>query len=165
MSGKATYSDEQKAQVFTVLHANDGNVKRTHRETGVPISTIRRWRDDWEADRQLPDIADIQAASDDFVEEATRIRNLALRELERKLPKATPAQLSTIVGTLDDKIARATGLASRVEHEHRIALPSAEEITDRLLALQAAAKDSASRRDAEIVDAELVEQKALPAPS
>lgn len=165
MAGRATYTDAQKADVFTNLTANDGNVKRTARQTGVPVSTIRRWRDEWEADKNLPSIEDIQKSSGDFVQDAERVRNLALAEMERKLPNATPAQLATIVGVLDDKIARATGLAAKVEHEHRIALPSAEEITDRLLALQEAARDSASRRDAEIVDVELVEQKALPAPA
>lgn len=165
MAGKQQYSDEAKAQVFTALHVNDGNVKRTARETGVPVSTIRRWRDEWEAEKNLPSIEDIEQSSGDFIKDAERVRNAALREMERKLPKATPAQLATIVGVLDDKIARATGLTTRVEHEHRIALPNAEEIAGVLAALQQRTAIDASRRDAEIVDAEVVEQPALALPA
>lgn len=165
MAGKQQYSDDKKAQVFTILATNDGNVKRTARETGVPGSTIRRWRDEWEQEQNLPSIEDVQEASGDFIADATRVRNNALREMERKLPNATPAQLATIVGVLDDKIARATGLASKVEHEHRIALPSAEEIAASLAGLHQRALEDASRRDAEIVDAEVVERKALPTPA
>jgi len=162
MAGKTSYSAEQKAQVFTILEVNGGNVKRTALETGIPRSTIRRWHEDWKADKNLPSLEELEQSSGDFIQDAERVRNKALAEMERKLPNATAPQLATVVGVLDDKIARAKGLASRVEHEHRIALPSAEEITERLLALQEAARANASRRDAEIVDAELVEHKALP---
>lgn len=165
MSGRPRYTDAQKAEAFAVLEVNEGNLKRTARDCGLPVSTLRRWRDDWEKDKNLPSIEDIVDASGNFTEDATRVRNLALRELERKLPNATAAQLVTVVGVLDDKIARATGLSNKVEHEHRIALPSAEEIAKTLLALNGAAKEAASRRQAEIVDAELVEQKALPVAS
>lgn len=165
MAGKQQYSDDAKAQVYTILTTNDGNVKRTARETGVPVSTIRRWRDEWEAEKNLPSIEDIAAASGDFIADAERVRNQALREMERKLPTATPAQLATIVGVLDDKIARARGLTNKVEHEHRLSLPSAEEIAGLLGGLHRRALDDASRRDAEIVEAEVVEQKALPTPA
>lgn len=40
------YSDEARAASLAVLVANDGNVKRTAREVGVPASTLKRWRDD-----------------------------------------------------------------------------------------------------------------------
>lgn len=162
MPGKQQYSDADKAQAYTMLLTNEGNVKRTARELGLPVSTLRRWKAEWEADKNLPELEDIQQASGDFVADAERVRNLALRHMERSLAKATPAQLATIVGVLDDKIARARGLGSKVEHEHRIALPSAEEIAGTLLELQQMAQAGASRRAAEIVDAELVEHKALP---
>ena len=157
MAGRPRYTDQQKAAAFALLEVNGGNLKRTARELGFPLSTIRRWRDDWEKDQNLPKIEDIAEATGDFVQDAERVRNLALQHLERQLPNATAAQLVTVVGVLDDKLARAKGLANRVEHEHRIALPSAEEIAETLLALNGAAKEAASRRQAEIVDAELVE--------
>jgi transposase-like protein len=163
MAGKQQYTDEAKAQAFHQLAVNDGNVKRTARELGLPVSTLRTWKAEWEADKNLPALEDVQQASGDFIADAERVRNLALQHMERSLGKASPAQLATIVGVLDDKIARARGLANRVEHEHRIALPSAEDIAQTLVQLQEMARDGASRRQAEILDADLVEHKALPA--
>jgi hypothetical protein len=40
------YSKGERACVFLSLAANRGNVKRTARETGVPESTVRLWRNE-----------------------------------------------------------------------------------------------------------------------
>jgi transposase-like protein len=42
---KRTYTDAQKAQALMVLENNEGNVSATHRDTNIPINTIREWRD------------------------------------------------------------------------------------------------------------------------
>jgi hypothetical protein len=41
----ASYSDQRKAEALAVLTANGGNLSRTARDTGVPISTLQLWRD------------------------------------------------------------------------------------------------------------------------
>jgi transcriptional regulator of acetoin/glycerol metabolism len=41
------YPEAAKAEVRGVLEAHGGNVKRTARETGVPVTTVRQWRDEW----------------------------------------------------------------------------------------------------------------------
>jgi transposase-like protein len=38
------YSDEEKQAALRHLAANDGNVTRTSRETGIPRSTLRDWK-------------------------------------------------------------------------------------------------------------------------
>jgi transposase-like protein len=162
MAGRATYTDQQKAEAFALLEVNEGNIKRTARDLGLPASTIRRWRDDWNADKNLPSIEDIAQVTGNFLNDAERVRDLALRELERKLPNATAAQLVTVVGVLDDKIARAKGINDRVV-EHKLTLPSPDAIRETLLGLQQAGLQAARLRDEEIVDAEVVEQKALSA--
>lgn len=40
----AFYSREDRARVYTTLLSNEGNVKRTARDTGVNATTVRRWK-------------------------------------------------------------------------------------------------------------------------
>jgi transposase-like protein len=165
MAGRATYDEDAKAHAFMQLEMNEGNVKRTSRDLGIPISTLRRWRDEWERDKNLPAAEALIVATGDFIEDAERVRNLALRKLEAKIAngEGTVAQVATVLGILDDKIARAKGIADRVT-EHKFTLPSGEDIAAALQGLQRAAMDAARDRDEVIVEAELVEPKALPAP-
>lgn len=37
------WTDAEKAEILAALDANQGNVKRTARQCGVPISTLRGW--------------------------------------------------------------------------------------------------------------------------
>lgn len=157
------YTDEDKASIFVALSANDGNVKRTARETGLPVSTVRRWRDEWESGEE-PSLEAVEVAVGDFLEQAVTTRDLALQVLKEKVPDAKPGELVNIIGMLDDKITRAKGLADRrVEHVH--SLPSAEEIREALSGFAAGMHDAAIQRQADVTDAELREQpRGLPAP-
>lgn len=113
MAGKAQYSDNDKARVYVCLRANGGNIKRTVRDTGVPASTIRHWRTEWDSDEASPpDVSLVALEATTFVEEAERVRDKALSELERKIPTATPSALVAMVGMLSDKIALVRGLAT-----------------------------------------------------
>ena len=159
MAGRTQYSDDTKAKVFAALASNDGNVKRTGRDFGIPSSTIRRWRDDWEAEKNLPSAEMLEVATSDFLTEAKEIRNLALAALKQKLPGANVSQLVATVGMLTDKIDRVEHVSTQI-HEHRISLPSAEEIAEALSGATRVAIEAAAQRDEEIVEAELV---ALPA--
>lgn len=165
MSGRQQYTEEAKAAAFVQLEMNEGNVKRTARDLGLPPSTLRKWRDEWENDKNLPAAEAQLQATGDFLEDAERVRNLALRKLEAKITnnEGTVAQVATVLGILDDKIARAKGIADRVT-EHKITLPSRDEIAAALAGLQQGAIAAAEERDEVIVEAELVEdRKALPA--
>lgn len=157
MAGRATYTDEHKAQVYVTLAANDGNVKRTSRDTGVPISTIRRWRDEWDRLESLPTTEQVNEAIGSFADKAESIRWKALVELERQLGTAKPGDLIKIVGILDDKITRARGLADRTV-EHRHVLPSAEELHELVAGFAEATRQAALERADDIIDAEVIEQ-------
>jgi transposase-like protein len=163
VAGRQQYTEQAKAAAFAQLEMNDGNIKRTARDLGLPPSTLRAWRDEWEQNKNLPAAEDLIQATGDFVEDAERVRNLALQKMEAKLlnNEGTVAQIATVMGILDDKIARAKGLADRVT-EHKITLPSREEIVSALQGLQQGAIEAAAARDEVIVEAELVEAKALP---
>jgi len=164
VAGRPQYTDQAKAAAFAALEVNDGNVKRTARDLGLPVSTLRRWRDDWEKSKNLPAAEDLIQATGDFLEDAERVRNLALTKMEAKLHngEGTVAQIATVMGILDDKIARAKGLADRVT-EHKITLPSRDEIVAALSGLQQGAIEAAAARDEVIVEAELAEPMGLPA--
>lgn len=167
---RATYSDEDKARAYVVLTANDGLVKRAARELGMPENTLRRWRDEWEKSGP-PAVEQVQEAVSSFIGDAEKARGMAVEVIIAKLEAAKDgdlksvklAELSTVVGVLDDKITRAAGLdkGGRVDHYHH--LPEPEELRALMGEFIEGSIKAAERRAEEIVDAEIVEQPALPA--
>jgi len=167
MAGRATYTEQDKARVYVVLRANtsdewpDGNVKRTSRESGVPENTVRRWRDEWKKNGP-PDTEEVEAAVTEFVDDAERVRNLALKRIEALIPGSTKInELNNTVGILTDKLDRARGIG-KPSGEARPALPATEELAALMGAAVAGAIQAAQRRQEEIVDADVIEQPALP---
>lgn len=168
MANRATkFSDADKARTFVALTANDGNVKRTTRDTGVPESTVRRWKQEWEQNGP-PDTSAVEEAVESFYTEAEEVRLEALRALRQKIndPRTTVSALVAVVGVLDDKIARVKGIGASSRIEHKLTLPSAEEAAELMRGFVQAGIEAARRRDEEIIDAEIVEQPraGLPAP-
>lgn len=168
MAGKSPYSDKDRATVYTVLLANEGNVKRTARDTGVNETTVRRWKREF-ADNPPP-VEAVEAAVNDFVTDAKRVRNLALLEIERQINAGTfkGAALVTVVGVLDDKVTRVEGPVHKSQVDHIHHLPSADEARALLGGLLTGAIDSGRVRQAELIDADLTidaDFKELPAGS
>lgn len=162
MAGRRQYSEDDKAKVYVVLAANDGNVKRTARETGVPENTVRRWRNEFQEAPPRTEL--VEQAMGDFVEEAESVRNLALARIKDLIPTSTRInELNTTVGILTDKIDRARGLGETrtVKHEHE--LTSSDELKALMGGFVKEMRARASEREEEIQDAEIVEQAALPA--
>ena len=158
------YTDAEKSRAYVIWMTNGNNLRGTERESGVPRSTLRDWIADWEMNGP-PDTEQVEPAVMGFVDEATRVRDKALAELERSLPNASPSALISIVKELTDRINVASGLAtSRVEHAH--SLPPAEEIKELVQGFVTGVAEAAQRRREEIIEAEVVEQapRALPAP-
>lgn len=169
--GRATYDEADKAGAYVVLTANDGIVKRTARETGIPESTIRAWKAEWEKNGPPP-LEEVTKAAVAFVDEAVEIRGLALGVIRQKVellaqsPKDVKiAEMTTLVGVLTDKIDRSSGLdhGKRVDHFHH--LPAPEELRALMTEYVSGGQERASARAEEITDAEfeIVEQAALPA--
>lgn len=157
MAGRPRWKEEDKARVFVTLTANQGNVKRTARETNVPENTVRRWKNEWLLEEKaLPSDELVERATSTFVEDATRVRDKALSVIEQKLPEAKVGELNAVVGTLTDKLNVLQGHATS-RQEHTLALPSAEELAAVLGPAVSAAIEKAAIRQDEIVDAEFVE--------
>ena len=153
---------------YDVFTANDGIIKRTARETGIPESTLRAWRDEWQKEGP-PATEEVEQAVTSFITEAQEVRGLALDVIRKKLvllqdnPKdVNVAQVTTLIGILTDKIDRAAGLdqGSRVDHFHH--LPAPEELKALMAGYVEGQAQLAASREAEIIDAEIVEQVALP---
>lgn len=162
MAGKPQYSEADRARVYTALLANEGNVKRTARETGVPESTVRSMRKQFEENPPAPEA--ISEAAADFVAEAKQVRDLALQRIKERLnstsvrDQGTLPQLTTVVGILDDKITRVEGPVNRTQVDHVHHLPSADEARALLGDLLTGAIDSGRQRQAELAEVIDVEQ-------
>jgi transposase-like protein len=165
---RATYSAEDKARAYVILQTNEGNLKRTARDTGIPEPTIRRWRNEW-ASEGPPPLDQVEEAATDWLSNAESVRDLSLRRIRERLEsdnvkdQGTLPQLATVYGIVTDKIDRARGIADRrVEHVH--ALPSPDEIRGALTALVAGVQQGHAVREEEIEDAEFEETspRALP---
>jgi hypothetical protein len=160
MSRRA-YTDEDRATVKLALEINKGNIKATHRDTGVPYMTIKAWKDKWEDEGVPAEVSDaLPAIATDFVEEGVQVRDAALLKIKELIPKSRIQDLrslATLVGILDDKVRLAQGLAtSRSEAVHIHVDP--EEIGNQIGSHIRAALESDSQRADEIIDVEAVEQ-------
>jgi Homeodomain-like domain len=160
------YTEQDKARVYVVLTANEGNVKRTHRETGVPEATVRRWRDEWEKNGP-PETEVVQEAVREHTERAERVADKALNRMEEMIDNkdGTLAQVTTAYGVLRDKIDRAKGLLNPRHPEGDRPVLDRDQIRELLVGYTQAAMALSIRREAEIIEAEIVEQPALPSGS
>lgn len=135
MERRSKYSASDRAVVYAALEANNGNIKRTARETGYPVSTVRDWKTEWERKGVQQEIVDaLPAVVGDFVDDATRVRNKLLMRLEQ-LADRGELDGRTIVpalGMLTDKIRAYQGLDAKTEHHHTVDIPALAEIEAKL---------------------------------
>jgi transposase-like protein len=153
---KRIYTDQDRVAVHAALQVYKGAVKTTARETGIPISTVRDWKTQWEKNGFPPELLAItQEVVDDLVEAMNRVRNKALIELERQLD-AKELKGREVIGAfhiLTDKIRLYQGEAtSRTESVS--ALPAPEQIRELVSEFFAGAVEAAQQRAEEIDEAE-----------
>jgi transposase-like protein len=146
---RRVYTDRDRALVHTTLTANQGNVKRTSRETGIPIATVRDWKQKWEREG-LPAVVEeaLPAVVEEFTGNATRVRNKALDRLEQAIDanKVAPKDLLVAVGVLTDKVRLVEGKAtSRTESVQSGALP-VEQVRELFAGFAKGVVEAASKR-------------------
>jgi transposase-like protein len=183
------YSDEDRALVYVMLDSNQGNVKRTARETGVPIATVRLWKQKREKEGGLP--ANVQAAlptaTEEFKAGVERVRDKARRALEMRLDglirdpsqlsRINPKDLATTTGILTDKVRLLEGKpTSHTDHTGSGGNLPIEQVRELFAGFARGLVEGAQQRDASIssaveeepIEAEYVEQAdflALPRPA
>lgn len=150
---KRVYTDEDKAKVLVMLDANEGNVKRTARDSGVAEQTIRDWKKSAERKGVPAGVqAALPAARSEFVDKAETVRDLMVDELEARVRNGDIATRDLIVGigVLTEKSLLAGGKAtSRTETVQ--APPSPEEIGDAIKTYLDRTFIAGAERDADIV--------------
>lgn len=154
------YTDEEKAKVLNILDINDGNVKRTARDTGVAEQTIRDWKKTWEAGGVPATVqAALPAAQGEFADDAERVRNLMLNNLEAAVLNNTLSGRDLIVGigVLTDKLRLSRGEATS-RSETVSTPPTADAIGEAVNKYLAATFAAGEERDVEIEDADWTEQ-------
>lgn len=132
---KSRYTDSDRARVWAELTSNDGNIKRTARNLGIPVSTVRDWKVVWEQQGVQPEVvAALPAVVTDFVDDATRIRDKLLMRLEEKSDKdqLNGREMLTGIGILTDKIRAYKGLDAVREHRHTVEIPAFNELQSKL---------------------------------
>lgn len=162
MAGRTTYTEADKARIYVVLTANDGNVKRTARELGFPESTVRNFKREFETNPPSPQAVEARdIAAGDYTGDLEQIRQELATALRKQIPEMKGKDLAVALGIVDDKLTRARGLATeRTETVHR--LPSAEELALAGQILAQGAIEAARQRQQEIMEANVREQPALP---
>lgn len=153
---KRTYTDQNRAAVYAALQVNNGNVKRSARETGVPISTVRDWKREWE-DGGLPEEVSeaLPQVVEDIVEAFVRVRDKGLLELERQIERGDlkGSALVAAVGMMTDKIRLYQGQATQVREE-RMELPPPEQLRELVAGFFSGIVSAADERAGEIIEAE-----------
>ena len=153
------YTDQERAAVFAALEINGGQIKTTARETGVPVSTVRDWKREWEEHGVPKEVTEVlPEVIEDIVEALTRVRDKGLLELERQIESGEMkgAPLVQAVNILTDKIRLYKGQATQVKEE-RMELPPPEQLREMVAGFFQGVVSAANERAEEIVDAEIVE--------
>jgi transposase-like protein len=168
MPGRRTYTPEEQARVALLLQANEGNVKRTARETHIPPMTVRDWKLKWEAEGYPEPIVEaLPAAVDDVTGYMDQARSLAVDVVIEKLRegKVSAKDAAWIASVFSDKINLIRGLATSRSETIQVAPVDHKELARELATYVAATVEAAQVRHEEIEDAEWSEQApaALPA--
>lgn len=165
---RRTYSAADKALVFAELEMSGGNIKRTARNLNMPISTVRGFKQQWEAEGIPKEVSEaIPAVVGEFIADAERVRDKLLIALETAVDRGQmqPREIVTALGVLTDKIRAAKGLDAK-KVEHSISLPDAEQMRELFAGVIGEVVGAAQVRTDELIvvdgEWESAEQLALP---
>lgn len=107
-----------KEAALSVLRANEWNIRRTSRETGIPASTLRDWARQAakEGEHELPTPTDAQLA-EHLRHLAHRILSILLKS--KRVEEACPRDLGIVLGIILDKLDNLVG--SKVADDGQLA--------------------------------------------
>lgn len=156
MSQRRIYTEQDQAFIAVTLQVNEGNIRKTARETGVPISTVRDFRDKWESEGYPETTQElVPIARETFLEKAKEVRFLMIERLREKVERgdATTRDLIEGIKALTDKINVMEGLATNRTEVVQNTLPDAKELAKELASFVNETVDAAVDRSLAI-DAE-----------
>lgn len=170
MAGRRQYPPKRRAFAYLQLIRNDWNVSRAAKDAHVPEQTVREWANRWKVEGPEAELLmELSDSADDFLENAERIRNLALERLEEVIPESTSVrELTVAIGILDDKISRHKDIRDLTTPAALPAGPKGpKELQEAIGGMFIEAVAQAASRQQEIVEAEVVEpadELGLPSP-
>jgi len=101
MGKRRRYSDADKATALELLRANGGNLSRTSRETGVPVSTLHEWKKGEHLSETVPELRKEKRGT--LASQLEAIAWKILDVLPDKLEDASARELATTLGIVIDK--------------------------------------------------------------
>lgn len=170
MAARRVYTDADRAAVKNALDVNEGNIKRTARDTGIPVMTVKGWVRKWEKGGLPAEVSSaLPAIREEFVGNATRLRDKMLVRLEEKVDDdmVNSKDLLIGVGVLTDKVRLVEGKStSRTEHEGAVGSLPVDQVRELFAGFARGIVEAAVQRDAaissatgeETIDAEWSEQ-------
>lgn len=107
------YSDNERATALAILDANEGNVNKTAKETGIPRKTLSEWNNG----RIHSEVAEIRqdkkADLSDMFEDAAR-KYLSHAIQEKVIEKTVGASAIVAAATATDKMRLLRGLPTEI---------------------------------------------------
>lgn len=103
---KRVYRPEEKAHALATLEANNGNVKGTARDLGIPAITLRQWAGKNQTGRAMP-FADTESVSDAkslLADTCQMIARKAWAQVDATLRDAKARDAAVIAGIATDKM-------------------------------------------------------------
>ena len=105
------YTDHDKATTLAALTANGRNLSKTSRDTGIPITTIKRWRDE----PPHPHIAELgNEKKRDLADELEHLAHAIVGIMPDKMDTANFQHLAVALGITIDKLRLLKGEATEV---------------------------------------------------
>lgn len=119
MSGRARYSDEEKATALAALDANGGNIARTARALGIPDSTLRGWAGGRGVNEKIPQLR--AQKKRDIAEGLREIAWLLIDAIPDKINRGSLKDLFLGLGIAIDKLQLLEGKPTeRTEQSGRV---------------------------------------------
>lgn len=153
------YTDADKANAYLALQVSQGVIREAARNCGIPHTTVKLWKDDWEENGLPSHIQELVLhEADIYISKVKTIRDNVLERLHLLVGDIKSAkEAATVFGILEDKLRLAQGLAtSRKETVVQATLPDAAELSALMEAFATSAIEAADQRAGEVVDAEVV---------
>ena len=112
-----TYSDRQKAEALAALDANAGNLRRTSRQIGIPVTTLWDWRNGRGTNGDVSELRTQKKG--ELAGELTEIAWKLAGDLQRgeKRRKASLVQIATSMAIVIDKALLLRGQPTSVSQD------------------------------------------------
>lgn len=154
------YTEDEQISAYIHYQLEGHNAAAVARITKIPAETVLRWVKRWEAEGYVPGhSAYVDKTVSGFVGKATKIRDMALAQMEKEVKNAKNlGQLITVVDKLDNKIRLASGQATSISEERKV---SEGDLTAALAKyIDSAAQETIARHEI-VVDADVFEEQVL----